>query len=383
MNIFAALVPGVAVLAMAAYYFGWRGREVIVGVDLGTSYTVVAVKMNGKLDVILNEAGRPLIPSVVSFTSGRVKVGDTVGQGESATVLYHAKRFIGRKFLDEDASLAEDIQTHPFKVEADTNGFAVFSVPGYGRVSPVEVGKFIMTAMLEAIKRQLGFRVNSVVVCVPVSFRNLEREHTRKVFTELGLTVTRLVEEPVAAAVAYDIHKITSGNRRVVVFDLGGGTFDVTTLWVAKSGSITVLGTTGDSHLGGQDFDQAILGLLRQKCPDMTVDLAEQVKIALTTQKVVKSMKTASGCNLEISETQFQEISRDLLQRIAREIVQALENQMMDKKDIDDVVLVGGGSRMPIVRNLLKTFFFDTHAQFHDSLDPDTVVALGAANILD
>jgi molecular chaperone DnaK (HSP70) len=228
----------------------------------------------------------------------------------------------------------------------------------------------------------LGFKVSSVVVCVPVSFRNLEREHTKKVFTELGLTVSRLIDEPVAAAVAYDIHKITTGNRRVLVFDLGGGTFDVTTLWVAKSGSITVLGTAGDGHLGGQDFDQVVFRLIQSVCPSVTVQQAEDVKIALTSSPQVH-FTGSDGCRRLVTESEFAAAAEILLKRMAEEIDVALDNQMMQKSDFDDLVLVGGGSRMPIVRKLLKHLFADTKVKFHDSLDPDTVVAIGAANVLD
>jgi len=361
-------------LGSVAYYFGFRGREVVVGVDLGTSFSVVAVKVNGKITIVPHwQSGKVLVPSMVSYPGGKV--------GSSADVdgrIYHAKRFIGRMFSEA----GDDIATHPdLKIEADAKGFAAFRTTE-GLKTPVDVGAAIVKDLIKSIKLSLGLSVSSVVVCVPVSFRNLEREHTKRVFFNLGLSISRIIEEPVAAAVAYDLHKITSGNRKALIFDLGGGTFDVTVLWVAESGSITVLGSSGDPGLGGQDFDSLLLPLLRQQCPAAGILDAEAAKIALTENDSVSV--DIHGCRAAVSAAEFEAGCQILLEKMSEIVTLALEDQMMKPDNVEDLVLVGGASRMPVVRKFLKRFFANSpKTRFHDNLDPDTIVALGAANILD
>ena len=373
MEIVSLIIAILVAVGSVGYYFGFRGREVIVGIDLGTSYSVAAVKVNGEITIIPHYASKKfLVPSIVSYPGG--KVGPAA---EASGRIYHAKRFIGRSF--EEA--AEDVASHPdLEIVADAKGFATFKTAD-GLKTPIDIGIAIIKDLLKSIKAHLDLSASVVVVCVPVSFRTLEREHTRKVFQSLGLTLASTVEEPVAAAVAYNLHRITEGNRRALIFDLGGGTFDVTVLWVAESGSITVLGSSGDAAVGGQDFDAVLLPLLTEQCPGATMADAEAAKIELTDRDEVT--RAIGACNARVSNSEFEAVSSELLLKISEKVTLALEDQMLKAEDVEDLVLVGGASRMPIIRKFLKKYFAHSpKTRFHDSLDPDTVVALGAANIL-
>ena len=347
----------------------------MVGVDLGTSYSVIAVKTDGINRVIPHhKTGRELVPSIVSFDkSGNPKVGDFADEENK---IFHAKSYIGRVAKDVDSS-------ESFSVVSDAAGFAAFSLTSGKIVTPIQIGQLVVRELVDSVKVSTGFTVKSVVICVPVSFRNLEREHTRKVFTGLGLSISRVIDEPVAAALAYDLHKITRDNRKVMVFDLGGGTLDITILWAAATGSITVLGSAGDAKLGGQDFDRVMWSVLQSQCKDVTIQEAEELKIKLTTENPASMKTRAFGCSMTISNDEYATASESLMQRIKSELDLSLENQMMAPDQVDDVVLVGGSSRMPIIRSLLLEYYSGTKAIFRDSLNPDTVVALGAANVLD
>jgi molecular chaperone DnaK len=387
------LFLGIVLLIVAlgiGYYLGYRGREITVGIDLGTSYSVIAIKQNNVTSVIPNIHTNSLItPSTVYFnTSGKIQVGLNPYQIDpiyKKSFIYHSKQYIGQPYtLVTNEHTGDSSSTKPYSVVPDSKGFAVFDVPGYGKVTPIEIGRHIIKELIDSAKSHLfsEYKIQSAVICVPVSFDNTQREHTKLIYKSLGISVSRVIEEPIAAAMAYNLHNIS--NRRVLVFDVGGGTTDITLLWVAaNSGSITVLSTSGDSKLGGRNFDQIVLDILNQKCPgeekEWTVFDAETVKIQLSGAELVQ---VDEEC--EITEIDLIEGGQELLDKIANLIDYVLDAVSVDVMDIDDIVMVGGSSRMPVLNKMLMKYFkSNPNIQIHNHLNPDTVVAIGAANILD
>ncbi|EER04709.1 Heat shock 70 kDa protein, putative [Perkinsus marinus ATCC 50983] len=398
----AVFVVAVLIAALSAVlaHFGYRSPSYVVGIDLGTSFSVAAIKPadaeKSVSPTVVNHysTNSPLVPSIVSyFPNGTAAVGDAAVTRQELFLedtIYHAKRFIG-KGIEEVSS---DSDAHPFKVVPSPNSTdeVLFSVlNGTLSVSPVDVGVQVVKELLKSVEAIVGSSGASkkVVICVPVEFNQLQRDATRRVYEELGLTVTRLIDEPVAAAVAYNLHQRSGGasSRVVVVFDLGGGTLDVSVLQVATfSGSINVLSTSGDQQLGGQDFDRVLAKLINQKCKRQNPDhpehysnvMAERVKRELT----VRENTTVCGGQL-ITRDEFAEAASELLDRIYDTMHRSMRLVMLDPEYVSDVVFAGGASRMPIVQDTVYAAFEDADPRFHTELDPDLLVALGAANIVD
>mmetsp|Transcript_43924 Transcript_43924/g.127883 ORF Transcript_43924/g.127883 Transcript_43924/m.127883 type:complete len:424 (-) Transcript_43924:27-1298(-) len=419
------LFAGLLVVVSAALAaLGFRGRDQVVGIDLGTTFSVVALKSGNKVTVLPDHlTGKLLLPSVVTYhPNGSVLVGwpaaELRGDYPSQTI-FNAKRFIGRPF-DE---VAADAAAHPYAVAAgsiqeraangsiidDGTAWAGFSLPGLAApafgsgdrwVSPIDVGAEVVRHMKESVSRYVGYEIQRAVICVPAKFTWREAKATQDAFERAGFKVARVLEEPTAAAVAYNLHK-GSGVRHVLVYDIGGGTLDTSLLYM-NGKSISVLGVAGDDHLGGSDFDLRMRDLLLSKLPGAEVAaagppptqrchstgmhiLGEQAKIELSGAPSTEVRCLADGGRhllLRVTREEFEEAAKDLFERSMAPVAKVLEDQMMTRDDVQDIVLVGGASRTPKLRALLQEFM-GPDKRLHTEIDPDVTVAYGAANILD
>lgn len=406
----------VVVSAMLAA-LGFRGREQIVGIDLGTTFSVVALRKQGVVTVVPDRfSGSSLIPSVVSFLGNNtVVVGDRAVALRSERPLhtiFNAKRFIGRS-LDE---VTADAALHPYRVIGNMTDDAAdaakktagFGIPRDGLpdqwVSPIDVGAEVVRYMKQNVAFFMGYPISRAVICVPAKFSHRETKATVEAFEQAGFKVDRVLEEPSAAAVAYNLHK-QQGMRHVLVYDIGGGTLD-TSLLYTNGKAVSVLGVAGDDHLGGSDFDHRLCQVLEAKLasarqlPTLPTAasaallpchrnglhvLAEQAKISLSADPSVEVQCLGDdgfARGMTVSRSEFEEASSDLFERALAPVRQVLEDQVMTPDDVHDVVLVGGTSRMPQVRQLLRDFFGE-EKQLHTDIDPDITVAYGAANIVD
>jgi len=431
MMIAGALVVMAATLAA----MGYRGREQIVGIDLGTTFSVVAVKSHqpgpdfGKITVVPDRhTAKLLVPSVVSFMPHRTVVGRAAVELRDTHprhVVFNTKRFIGRSMSDVEA----DKETQAYKVGGNTSapsgappqevasGFMIPKSLKDGElaerwVSPIDAGAAVVKHLMSSVAVFMGYEIKRAVICVPAKFGPEEAKATKFAFEQAGIKVMRVLDEPTAAAVAYNLHKDTSA-RTVLVYDIGGGTLDTSLLYM-NGHAVSMLGVAGDDRLGGSDFDKKVLQLLQGKLvaapesehvrkEDRTEaepvvhhcdynglhQLAEEVKIRLSAEEKVEvqclDTSSASGPKLRslaVTVEEFEEASQDLFDRAIHPVEKVLEDQHMQPENVDDVVLVGGASRTPKLRRLLREFF-GTEKALHTDIDPDITVAYGAANILD
>lgn len=399
----------VVVSAMMAA-LGYRGREQIVGIDLGTTFSVVALRQQDKVTVLPDRfTGRLLVPSVVAYMRNGTLVGEDARarrDGFPGHTIYNAKRFIGRTMRDS----ADDASKHPFNVtpnasrgpdEKEEDAAAGFSVPSFRGekwVSPIDVGAEVVKHLKLSVGAHLGYPVHRAVICVPAKFGSAETKATVKAFEQGGIKVMRVLEEPTAAAIAYNLHK-GEGVRHVLVYDIGGGTLDTSLLYM-NARTVNVLGVAGDDNLGGSDFDHRVQALLEAKlaagvapgapasglehCATGLGVLAERAKIALSGEASAEVRCLAEdgrSRDMRVTREEFEKASADLFARAVNPINKVLEEQHMSTDDINDIVLVGGASRMPQLRELIRQLFGSK--RMHTEIDPDVTVAYGAANIVD
>ncbi|KAM3391452.1 hypothetical protein ACQJBY_012877 [Aegilops geniculata] len=372
----------------------------VIGIDLGTTYSCVAVYRNGRVEIIANDQGNRITPSWVAFTdSGERLIGEAAKNQAAANPLrtvYDAKRLIGRQFVD--AEVQRDMKLLPFKV-VDKNGKPHLEVEvkagDVRALSPEEVSAMVLTRMKETAEAYLGEKVRDAVITIPAYFNDAQRQATKDAGAIAGLNVVRLINEPTAAAIAYGLDKVADGKERnVLVFDLGGGTFDVSVL-ALDGGVFEVLATNGDTHLGGEDFDQRVmdhfirlvkrkhgvdisgdaraLGKLRREC--------ERAKRALSTQLQVRVEVESLADGVDLSEpltrARFEELNADLFRKVMAPVKKAMADAGLSKGDVDEVVLVGGSTRIPKVQQLLRDYFGGKEP--HKGVNPDEAVAYGAA----
>lgn len=356
------LVSTCAVLAA----FGFRGRVNTIGVDLGTTFSVVAVNEFGNVRVFSDDMNLTLTPSAVGFSANGITVGREARH--AATRIYDAKRFIGRPYVKE----------HPYPFETVPNGtstgFKLNPSLGFGpSILPEDIGAIIVRRLKQIAEADLGHAVSQAVVCVPASFDAEQIRATSIAFKRAGLKVARVMPEPVAAACAYGLHK---SKGHVLVYDFGGGTLDVSVLYV-QDGSIEVVANGGDNDLGGTDLDQCLAKKFDDCCKDR-FKIAESMKIELS----VKDEVSRDCCgHVTISRHDFETDCGHIFQRAIDIVLSTLENAMIDIALIDEVVLVGGSSRIPKIRQQLKDAL-GIH-KLNTDIDPDVTVAVGAASILD
>jgi molecular chaperone DnaK len=366
----------------------------VIGIDLGTTNSVVAVMEGKEPKVIANEEGARTTPSVVAFTSDGQRLVGQIAKRQavqnSRGTVFSIKRFMGRRFEE----VSEEIQRVPYKVKRGSNDLAVVEVQGRD-YTPPEISAMVLQKLKAAAEAYLGEPVKQAVITVPAYFNDSQRQATKDAGTIAGLEVLRLVNEPTAASLAYSLDKKTE--EKIAVYDLGGGTFDISVLEV-DSGAIEVAATNGDGHLGGDDFDDRIIRYVVEEFrKDQGIDLtkdpmahqrlreaAEKAKVELsgvTETEINLPYITAdqSGpkhLNLRLSRAKFEQLVDDLIERTRKPVEQACKDAGIRPNEIDEVVLVGGSTRIPKVQEFVKNFF---GKEPNRSVNPDEVVAIGAA----
>ncbi len=368
--------------------------EKIIGIDLGTTNSVVAVMEGKEPKVIANKEGNRLTPSVVAFNDkGETLVGDTARRQAVTNprrTIYSIKRFMGRRHSE----VAGEEKMVPYEVVGGPEDYVKVKA-GDQTSTPPEISAKILRSLKESAESYLGHKVNKAVITVPAYFNDAQRQATKDAGQIAGLEVMRIINEPTAAALAYGLEK--KAQEKIVVFDLGGGTFDVSVLEVAD-GVFRVISTNGDTHLGGDDFDQTLINHVadqfkKEQGIDLRKDTMALQRLQEACEKAKKELSSAQSTDinlpfitadatgpkhlqLSITRAQFEQMCDALVERCRGPVVQALKDAKLDPKDIDEVVLVGGSTRIPKVQELVKKLF---SKEPHKGVNPDEVVALGAA----
>jgi heat shock protein 5 len=368
----------------------------VIGIDLGTTYSCVGVMQKGKVEILVNDQGHRITPSYVAFTDEERLVGDAAKNQAAANpkrTIFDIKRMIGRKFSDKDVQ--GDMKHFPFDVvQKDGKPSVQVDVNGSPKTfTPEEVSAMILGKMKEVAESYLGKKVTHAVVTVPAYFNDNQRQATKDAGIIAGLNVLRIVNEPTAAAIAYGLDK-TDGERQIIVYDLGGGTFDVSLLSIDR-GVFEVLSTAGDTHLGGEDFDQRVINYFAKQYNkkhgvDITTDLKTMGKLKREAEKAKRTLSSQMSTRIEIeafhngndfSETltraKFEELNIDLFKKTLKPVEQVLKDAKVKKTEVDDIVLVGGSTRIPKVQALIEEYFGGKKAS--KGINPDEAVAFGAA----
>ncbi|KAG7695595.1 hypothetical protein KL930_003592 [Ogataea haglerorum] len=368
-----------------------------IGIDLGTTYSCVAT-YDSAVEIIANEQGNRVTPSFVAFTPEERLIGDAAKNQAALNpknTVFDAKRLIGRAFSDE--SVQKDIKSWPFKV-IDDNGNPKIEVEYLGETktfSPQEISSMVLTKMKEIAEAKIGQKVEKAVITVPAYFNDAQRQATKDAGAIAGLNVLRIINEPTAAAIAYGLGAGKSDQEKhILIFDLGGGTFDVSLLHIA-GGVFTVKATAGDTHLGGQDFDTNLLEHFKKEFQKKTgLDISgdaralrrlrtacERAKRTLSsvTQTTVEvdSLFEGEDFSANITRARFEDINSALFKSTLTPVEQVLKDAKISKSQVNEVVLVGGSTRIPKVQKLLSDFF--DGKQLEKSINPDEAVAYGAA----
>jgi len=383
----------------AAVYCAEEKKKVecpVIGIDLGTTYSCVGIFKNGRVEIIPNELGSRITPSVVAFTDEERLVGEAAKN--QATInptrtIYDVKRLIGRKYADKEVQ--HDKKFLPYSiVEKDTKPYIRSEVQGDTKsFAPEEISAMVLTKMKQVAENYLGETVKNAVVTVPAYFNDAQRQSTKDAGNISGLNIARIINEPTAAAIAFGLDK-SKGETNILVFDLGGGTFDVSILTI-DSGIFEVVSTSGDTHLGGEDFDQRVMDYLmkvfkRKSGKDASMDKKAQQKLKREVEKSKRALSSTHEVKLEIenffdgtdfSETltraKFEELNNDLFKKTLGPVQVALDDAGMKKNEINEIVLVGGSTRIPKVQQLIKDFF--NGKEPNRGINPDEAVAYGAA----
>jgi molecular chaperone DnaK len=368
----------------------------IIGIDLGTTNSVVAVMEGKEAKVLTNAEGSRTTPSIVAFTESGERLLGQVAKRQAITnpenTVYAVKRLIGRKY--DSAEVKQDITICPYKIVKAKNGDAHLEIRGK-EYSPAEISAMVLQKMKQTAEDYLGEKVTDAVITVPAYFNDSQRQATKDAGKIAGLNVLRIINEPTAASLAYGLDK--KSDEKIAVFDLGGGTYDISILEIGD-GVFEVKATNGDTHLGGEDFDQRVMDWLADEFrKDQGIDLrgdkmalqrlkeaAEKAKMELST-----SMETeinlpfitadASGpkhLNIKLTRSKLEAMVEDLIEKLVPPMQTALKDAGLKTSDIDEVILVGGMTRVPRVQQKVKEFF---GKELHRGVNPDEVVAVGAA----
>ncbi|KAI9374554.1 heat shock 70 kDa protein [Aspergillus egyptiacus] len=367
-----------------------------VGIDLGTTYSCVGVFRDDRIDIIANDQGNRTTPSFVAFTDTERLIGDAaknqVAMNPHNTV-FDAKRLIGRRFAD--AEVQADMKHWPFKV-VDKGGKPIIEVEFKGETkqfTPEEVSSMVLTKMRETAEAFLGGTVNNAVVTVPAYFNDSQRQATKDAGLIAGLNVLRIINEPTAAAIAYGLDKKVEGERNVLIFDLGGGTFDVSLLTI-EEGIFEVKATAGDTHLGGEDFDNRLVNhfvneFKRKHKKDLSTNARALRRLRTACERAKRTLSSAAQTSIEIdslfegidfytsiTRARFEELCQDLFRSTMEPVERVLRDAKIDKSSVHEIVLVGGSTRIPKIQRLVGDYF---NKEANKSINPDEAVAYGAA----
>ncbi|GFO30324.1 heat shock cognate 70 kda protein [Plakobranchus ocellatus] len=368
-----------------------------VGIDLGTTYSCVGVFQHGKVEIIANDQGNRTTPSYVAFTDNERLIGDAaknqVAMNPENTV-FDAKRLIGRRY--DDPTVVSDMKHWPFKVMSD-GGKPKISVEYKGEKKtffPEEISSMVLTKMKETAEAYIGKTVTDAVVTVPAYFNDSQRQATKDAGTISGLNVLRIINEPTAAAIAYGLDKKVGGERNVLIFDLGGGTFDVSILTI-EDGIFEVKATAGDTHLGGEDFDNRMVNhfigeFKRKHKKDISDNKRAVRRLRTACERAKRTLSSSSQANIEIdslfegidyytsvTRARFEELCSDLFRNTLEPVEKAMRDAKVDKAGVHEIVLVGGSTRIPRIQKLLQDHF--NGKELNKSINPDEAVAYGAA----
>ena len=368
-----------------------------IGIDLGTTYSCIGIWQNDRVEIIANDQGNRTTPSYVAFTDTERLIGDAaknqVAMNPHNTV-FDAKRLIGRRFAD--AEVQADMKHWPFKV-VDKGGKPSISVEYKGEqktFTPEEISSMVLTKMRETAEAYLGGPTKNAVITVPAYFNDSQRQATKDAGLIAGLNVLRIINEPTAAAIAYGLDKKAAGEKNVLIFDLGGGTFDVSLLTI-EEGIFEVKATAGDTHLGGEDFDNRLVNhfvqeFKRKHKKDLSTNARALRRLRTACERAKRTLSSSAQTSIEIdslfegidfytsiTRARFEELCQDLFRSTMDPVEKVLRDAKIDKSSVDEIVLVGGSTRIPRIQKLVSDFF--NGKEPNKSINPDEAVAYGAA----
>ena len=371
---------------------------VAIGIDLGTTYSAVGIWKDGRVEIIANDQGNRTTPSYAAFTDTERLVGDAAKNQATMNPensIYDAKRLIGRKY--DDPIVQKDMKLWSFDVVNDGSNKPKIKVQYKGEEKQFyaeEISALILTKMKEIAESFLGEEVKDAVITVPAYFGDSQRQATKDAGTIAGLNVLRIINEPTAAALAYGLDHC-KGDEKIIVFDLGGGTFDVTALEISDGGLFEVLATNGDAHLGGEDFDNKLVEhfakeFLRKNKKDITTNSRALKRLKTACERVKRNLSSATQSSIEldalmdgvdfnssITRARFEELNMDFFRQCMSTVDKVMTDAKLGKSDINEVILVGGSSRIPKVQSMLSDYF--NGKELCKSVNPDEAVAYGAA----
>ena len=373
------------------------GKKTAIGIDLGTTYSCVGVFQHGKVEIIANDQGNRTTPSYVAFTDTERLIGDAaknqVAMNPTNTI-FDAKRLIGRKF--NDSTVQSDMKHWPFKV-VQLDGKPKLQVEYKCEEKTFfaeEISSMVLTKMKETAEAFLGHSITDAVVTVPAYFNDSQRQATKDAGVISGLNILRIINEPTAAAIAYGLDKKGASEANVLIFDLGGGTFDVSILTI-EDGIFEVKSTAGDTHLGGEDFDNRMVDhfvneFKRKHKKDLSGNKRALRRLRTACERAKRTLSASAQANIEIdslfegidfytsiTRARFEELCSDLFKGTLEPVEKSLRDAKMDKSGIHEIVLVGGSTRIPKIQKLLQDFF--NGKELNKSINPDEAVAYGAA----
>lgn len=369
-----------------------------IGIDLGTTYSCVGVWQHDRVEIISNDQGNRTTPSYVAFTDDERLIGDAAKNQTAMNpknTVFDAKRLIGRKFSDK--KVQDDMKDWSYEVVAGPGDKPMINVESRGEkktFSPEEISSMVLTKMKDIAESFMGKTVKDAVVTVPAYFNDSQRQATKDAAAIAGLNCLRIINEPTAAAIAYGLDKNKDEDKNVLIFDLGGGTFDVSLLNI-EGGIFEVKATAGDTHLGGEDFDARLLRhfseeFKRKHKKDLSGNARSLRRLRTACERAKRTLSSTSQTTVEIdslfegidfyssiTRARFEDLNADLFRKCMEPVEQVIRDAKMDKAKVDEVVLVGGSTRIPKIQQMLSSFF--NGKELNKSINPDEAVAYGAA----